>query len=158
MAENIGWLVRQQAAGTKVVIDAHNTHVSAARVGLSDMGRRLREKWGTGYVAVGFAFGQGSFLALDGRNGAHANAFVAFEAPPAPADTLDGALSLAKLSAFVVDLRAEGAPIAWLRSLQRMHSVGGVYDGGSPFVELSPGRSFDAIIYIGRVSPIHAIP
>jgi erythromycin esterase len=158
MAENVGWLVRQ-SGGARVMLDGHNTHVSAATVGTSEMGERLRKEWGAGYVAVGFAFGAGSFVALDGRDGKRSNDLVTFDLPRAPADTLDGALALGRMPAFVVDLRTAEAPVAaWLGSTQRVHSVGGFFDGTDPFTELAPARSFDAIVYVDRVSAIHRLP
>jgi erythromycin esterase len=157
MAENVGWLVRHQP-GTKLLLDAHSGHVSAV-ANLRDLGERLRKEWGRGYVPIGFAFGEGGFLALDRTNGKHSNDLLPFALGRAPEDTFDGALGLAKFPAFLVDLRATDGPVgAWLRSPQRAHSIGTDFWGNDGFITLDPSRSFDAILYVDHVSPIHPLP
>ena len=157
MAENIGWLVRHQP-GTRVLLDAHNGHISAV-ANLRDMGERLRKAWGRGYVTIGFAFGEGGFLALDWTKGKQSNDLLPFTLGRAPEGTFDGALGLAKFPAFLVDLRATDGPVgAWLRSPQRAHSIGTDFWGNDGFITLAPSRSFDAILYVDHVSPIHPLP
>jgi erythromycin esterase len=158
MVENIGWLVRHHRPGTKVLLDAHNAHIAAEGHGMSDMGRLLREGWGARYVAIGFAFGAGSFAALDWQKGP-SNERRDLGVERAPRGTFDGDLALAGHPAFVVDLRGAGGPIeAWLRSPQRMHSIGGFFEGPDhAFQRYAPARAFDAVIYLDRVSPIHPL-
>ena len=159
MVENIGWLVRHHPAGTRFVLFAHNDHISAVSADLRDMGERLRKEWGRGYVTIGFAFGEGGFLALDWTNGKQSNDLRSFTLGRAAEDTFDGALGLAKLPAFVVDVRAADGPMgAWLRSPQRVHSIGTDFWGNEGVGVLAPSRSFDAILYVDHVSPIHRLP
>jgi erythromycin esterase len=158
MFENVGWLVDHSPPGTKFVLDAHNAHIAAGGHSLMYMGRRLREKWGKDYVAIGFAFGEGSFFALDWRENP-SNTIGNFSIERASRGTFDGDLSMVGLGHFVVDLRMATGPIAaWLRSPQAMHHIGGRFYGSErsfePFV---PARDFDAIIYVDKVSAIHRL-
>ncbi len=140
------------------MLDAHNNHISAV-ANLRDLGERLRKEWGRGYVTIGFAFGEGGFLALDWTRGKRSNDLLPFKLGRAPEDTFDGALGLARLPAFIVDLRgADGAIGAWLRSPQRVHDIGTAFWGNDGFGTLAPSRSFDAILYVDHVSPIHRLP
>jgi erythromycin esterase len=158
MVENIRWLVDHHPAGTKFLLAAHNGHIAAEDHGLIYMGRMLREQWGARYVSIGFAFGQGAIYALDWQHGA-SNRKGIFTLGPAPLGTLDGDLGLAGLPAFVVDLRSADGPVgAWLRSPQRMHHVGGRFEGPEQsFQRYTPARAFDAVIYLDKVSAIHPL-
>ncbi|HEY2510262.1 MAG TPA: erythromycin esterase family protein, partial [Polyangiaceae bacterium] len=161
MAENVEWLLQRHAQGTKVLVDAHNAHISAVKSeGQYELGERLRSRWGKGYVPIGFAFGEGGFLALDARGGNRNGPLTSFVVARAPADTFDGALGLARLPAYVVDLRGAEASVAgWLDSTQRIHSVGALFDAAPEhaFSELPPGKAFDAVIYLERVTPMHPL-
>jgi erythromycin esterase len=160
MAENVAWLVAHHEPGTRFVLDAHNGHIAAENHGLLDMGRRLREQYGKDYVTIGFAFGEGSFRALDRRPGVENGGQHEFSVGRPPADTLDAALFLAGLPSFVVDLRSAPAPIAaWLRSPQRMHHVSGLFRGpDAVFETYAPSAAFDAVIYEDRITGIHSLP
>ncbi|MGO8992971.1 MAG: erythromycin esterase family protein [Polyangiaceae bacterium] len=160
MVENIDWLLRHQAPSPRLLLDAHNGHISAAGFAdILDMGRRLRKEWGSGYVTIGFAYGEGSFLAFDASPNRKSFDRIPFTVGRAPRDTFDGALAMAKLLAFVVDLRTADPPIeAWLKSSQRMHSVGGDFNGVDAFAHIAPARAFDAILYVDHVTAIHPLP
>jgi erythromycin esterase len=155
MVENVGWLLGRHERGTKVFLDAHNAHVSAVTgAGHLDFGAGLRRAWGADY----FAFGSGSFLALDERPDMQSRGLLAFTVPPAASDTFDGSLAMAGLSAFVIDLRsAQGEIAAWLRAPQRMHHVGMTYDGKDAFGEVAPGQAFDAVVYLDRIEAMHSL-
>ena len=61
MAENVGWWHDTQAPGSKMVLWAHNGHISrVSRL----MGDHLSRKYGAAYIPVGQTFGTGSFNAI----------------------------------------------------------------------------------------------
>ena len=116
--------------GTKILLDAHNAHIAAEDHDLCYMGRLLREKWQKDYVTIGFAFGEGSFHALDWRDKRGGGKRADFTIGRPPNETLDAALALANLPRFVIDLRTAGSPVAdWLASPQKMHHVSGAFSG-----------------------------
>ncbi len=160
MAENIRWLMSHHAPGTRALLYAHNAHIAASGHGELDLGRLLRNEWGNRYVAIGFSFGEGTTRALDWRNGRRPDAPLrTFTVARAPEDTFDGALGLAKLPAFVVDLRTADGPLAaWLASPQPLHEVRGWYGGPDHVFEtFAPARAFDAMVYVDHVSASHAL-
>ncbi len=159
MVENIRWLMDHHPPGTRFLLDAHSSHIAAERHGMSELGAELRASLGARYVPVGFAFGEGSFRALDWRKGP-SNVLTNLDVPRAPLGTFDGDLGLVGLAAFVIDLRGSDGPVgAWLRSPQPMHSIGGHFEGPEhAFESCAPARAFDAVIYLDRVSPIHPLP
>jgi erythromycin esterase len=63
MAENVMWWHDTQAPGAKMVLWAHNMHVSRIR---SWMGDHLTRKYGGEYLIIGQTFGSGSFNAVLG--------------------------------------------------------------------------------------------
>ena len=62
MAENIAWLANVSAPGEKLVLWAHNYHVSTLRD--ENMGWTLRREFGDDMVVFGFVFDRGSFNAV----------------------------------------------------------------------------------------------
>ncbi len=94
MAENVAWLQEQAGGSSKVIVWAHNDHITRQA---SAMGAHLQSRFGTDYRPLGFAFGSGSFYAvrLEGgqlkdvrvhttnqvRSGSIEEAFQAVESP-----------------------------------------------------------------------------
>jgi erythromycin esterase len=61
MAENVSWWHDTQAPGAKMVVWAHNNHVSRTRTWMGD---HLSKRYGAAYLNVGQTFGSGSFNAV----------------------------------------------------------------------------------------------
>lgn len=120
IADNVDCLLQEAGNGGKVIVWAHNGHVTRDSLGMFDpdletMGEVLAKRHGDEYVAVGFAFGEGSFQAMvqDG-SGDWTLQEVTLGAPPA--GSLDAVLMEAAQSpAFLLDLRQKTAELAdWL--------------------------------------------
>ena len=60
MAENIGWLADTKYPGAKIVVWAHNFHVSDTTARGRSMGSFLAERFGRGYYRLGFAHDRGT--------------------------------------------------------------------------------------------------
>lgn len=66
MAENVRWILKTEPPGTRVALWAHNGHVArASRLGVEPMGEHLARSLNEDYLALGFAFNQAVFQALD---------------------------------------------------------------------------------------------
>jgi erythromycin esterase len=159
MAVNVQWILEQEGPDAKIMLWAHNGHVSTAELGSSEsMGGALRETYGAQMVVCGLAFGEGSFQAMQRGKG-----LTQFSVGPAPADSLDGVLAGTGLKLFAVDLRRapkNGAVGKWLNEPQKMRSVGSVYgenwpDGG--FTSTRP-RSFDVLFFVPRTTSARENP
>ena len=118
MADNIAHIVHTSPPGTKVVVWAHNAHVSRGAYGGDSMGARLREIYGQAYYAVGFAFNRGGFQS---RNMDDRSILMNFTVPAAREGSIEWYLSHARHERFFVDVRrAPGGqavdPLDWLRN------------------------------------------
>src|SRR5262249_49596341 len=64
MAANVGWLLEQQPRA-RMMIWAHNGHISNTLAAFTNMGSHLRKKLGARYLNLGFVFGEGGFQAMN---------------------------------------------------------------------------------------------
>jgi TonB family protein len=159
MADNIKWILDQNP-GAKVVLWAHNGHVSTAGNGRYDpMGASLRNMFGAQMVVFGFAFNQGSFQAVEQGKGLHE-----FTVPPAPPGSLDATFAATGIPLFALDLRAapKTGPVAtWLNESHKTRSIGAVYSQDSPdqyLLDLKAPRSFDVMLFVEKTTAARRNP
>lgn len=150
MAANVKWILDHEPAGAKVVLWAHNGHVTAEPPRYfpgGTMGMHLRRIYGDAMRIFGFAFDRGSFRA--GND--------VYEALPAKPASFDGALAAAGLPLFMLDLRtATGVARRWVESPLEHRSIGLAYDPETPgndWVTVHPVRSYDAVIFVAATTP-----
>lgn len=162
MADNVLWLLDREGPDGRVVLWAHNGHVSTVEPW---MGHHLRRALGDAMVVFGFAFEQGGFQAQGPRrDGAPGFELQQFEVEPGAPETLETTLAAAGLETAAVDLRAlpEGSPAAeWLRAPRAMRSIGAFYDparGGGFFAERALPPLYDALLFVRRTSPARRNP
>ena len=159
MAANVEWILDQEGPESKIMLWAHNGHVSTAPLGDGEsMGTVLRKTYGEKMLVCGFSFDQGSFQALQRGKGLRQ-----FTVGPAMPGSLDAALAAAGISLFAVDLRAapsSGAVAEWLNTPQPMRSIGAIYSDSAPeayFGLVSP-HSFDVILFVKYTTAAHENP
>jgi erythromycin esterase len=164
MAENLQHIVNGEKPSTRVVVLAHNAHVSKRGTGrFPAMGSYLRQAFGDGYYAFGFAFDRGSFQAQVAGPGRPR--VQEFRLGPAPARTVDWYLARTGIPRFVVDLRRPPENEAfsqWLQATHRMRWVGAIFSDGwteaqstQPFV-LS--RDFDGLVFVDETTRARPTP
>jgi len=153
MAENIRWILDQEGPNAKIVIWAHNWHVSTPPNGGS-MGVHLRKVFGNDMVVFGFAFNQGSFQARDSSE----KRVHPFTVGPAPDGSLDAMLAAAGLQVAAIDLHAlpKDGPVAeWFGERHATRSFGASYS------EQSAAKSFkirvvtqmyDALLFVEKTT------
>lgn len=135
-AENVLGFLAPQGEASKLIVSAHNAHISNS---LGAMGRALKRQLGPRYLTVGITFGSGDFRARLARPGAAtAGPPVSVQAPAPRADSYEQTFHRVGLPSFLVDLR-HLAPVStsWLRGPHPLWSIGGVYGRGEP---TSPAR------------------
>jgi erythromycin esterase len=159
MAENVKWILDNEPSGTKIMLWAHNGHVSTAN---SAMGSVLRRMYGQDMVVCGFSFYEGSFQAIPGSG--LRDWLQDFVVGPAPPDALDSALAETGLPLFAIDLRRASSNATvhrWLGMAHRMRTVGAVYNKllppGTYLPEVVPD-SFDVIFFVKRTTPARKNP
>ncbi len=160
MAEHVAWLVDDSPPGTKFVLWAHNAHISTRMFDVSDLGVRLRQRYGPSYLAIGFAFDHGSFRAMDWRSSPPTYDVQTLSLGASPKDSLGAALGLAGLPVFLVDLRSAPDDVRpWLDGPIASWQLGGAFRGEGPsLVSYPPRRSFDALIYLREITAARALP
>ena len=153
MAKNTSWLLEQAGGEGKVVIWAHNMHISQNGFGIfQSQGSFLREEHGDDYLAFGFSFRQGEFQAM--QNGV----IQAFEVGPHGADSFDGVLGDAGHRRAFFDIRnveTGGAAHTWLNTPQRIRTIGAFYSdsmesAGRGAMPTEPACAFDVWIFADR--------
>jgi erythromycin esterase len=152
LAQNIKWIVDNEPPGTKIMIWAHNGHVSTDGFpGAASMGVYLRRIYGPRMVVCAFSFDRGSFEAI-GRGGPQE-----FTVGPALPDSLDSALAATGLPLFAVDLRnapSTGTVAEWLDTPHRVRTIGAVYNAALPemfYVNFLP-HGFDVIFFVKQTT------
>jgi erythromycin esterase len=153
MAENVKWILDQEGPEAKMMLWAHNGHVSTAPLGDGEsMGMALRKVYGAEMVVCGLSFGQGSFQALQKGKGLRE-----FKVGAAMPGSLDATLAGTGIPVFAIDLRnapTSGVVGGWLNLRQVMRSIGAIYKETSPdtFLTTVDRHSFDMIFFVNRTT------
>jgi erythromycin esterase len=145
MAENVAWIVDHSPEGSKIVLWAHNGHVSKHA---GSMGSYLAKRFGDAMIVVGFACHDGKYTAVcPGRGLVDDN-----EAKPPAQGSLESYLHQTGLLRFVLDLRkaSKDAPeSAWLRQPHNFRSIGAMAMEQQFMPAVVPDQ-FDALIYFDK--------
>ena len=146
LADNVRWILEREGPSARVLVFAHNTHVQSAPTegGVwgnlerppEAMGQHLRAALGRDLFILGTAAGGGA-------SGAQA-------AAPEP-ETVEAPLEGLNLPLFVLDLRSTpgGETTEWLTERRKLRA-------GFTFEIVSPGRAFDALLFIRGMTPARA--
>lgn len=151
MAENVDWLLAQAAPGTKIVLWAHNGHISRVGYGQGDvMGTHLRRTHGTDLVTCGLLFGSGTYTAYRKKVG-----IGACGTSDAGHGSVEWALERAGQPRLALDLRKAqrgSAASGWVWEPAEIRGIGAwaLDDGFSAGVI---GDHYDAIFYIQDSTP-----
>lgn len=156
MADNFRRLVESEPAGTRIVVWAHNGHISINGFNPQSFGAHLRRFYGKDYYALGFSFNQGSFQAMGPKENAPSQfTLTEFTVGSAPADSVDWYLAQAGMKGLVVDFRHAGKNTEageWLDSSHPMRSIGSTYFPSAPeqnvFGLTVVGKEFDGLFFI----------
>lgn len=152
MAENVEWIAKRSPAA-KVILWAHNGHVTYDGDSYKSMGAYLKSALGIRVVTFGFVFNRGSFRVSDGGKGTREVTIG-----PAPEGSLDHALASTGISLFALDLRrlAKNSPARqWASESHPSRSIGAIYrgpDDPSTTVEVPVIKRFDAILFVNETS------
>ena len=154
MAENVEWLLDREGPGGRLVLWAHDYHISR---NIRTMGAELDHRYGSDYLPVGFAFGSGGLNAVEGL-GAGAFGFLKpFNAPAPVTDSYEAVFDRVDAPDFYLDLRhAPAEPHAWLQGPHQFRAIGSVYFPQTPDVHFSITSltaQYDVLIFIRETTP-----
>jgi erythromycin esterase len=159
MAENVKWILDHEGPMSKIMLWAHNGHVSTLPVGAGEtMGMSLRRMYGKKMVVGGFSFDHGSFQAIEQGKGLRE--FTVGSATPG---SLDAVLAATGLPIVAIDLRgapSTGTVADWFNAPHLMRSIGAVYSENSPsaYFASTDLHSFDLIFFVNRTTAAREIP
>ncbi len=163
MAENALWALERHGPAAKMVVWAHNAHVSfETGAYLTPMGAHLRRALRSDLVAIGFVFDNGRFQARSGLMGP----LREFTVAPAFRGSLEWGLRQIAYPLFVLDLRriprgSEGA--TWLARRRSTREVGSIFDPGHAARSWSQHvvmDRFDALVFFEattRARPLRSL-
>lgn len=151
MAANVEWILEQQPPETKIVLWAHNSHVSRTGVrGFTPMGHHLAERYGDEMVVMGLVFHHGRYTAVGPRG------LGTYDTTDSRAGTFEWAFHRTGEPRLLLDLRRvpkdDGKLSAWLHDELELRSIGAmaVQDAFYP-VPLTD--AFDVLVFFDRTTP-----
>ncbi|MCP4591890.1 MAG: hypothetical protein GY842_14230 [bacterium] len=156
MSLNVGWIFDHEPPGTRVLISAHNGHLTREHTrDFRPLGWHLNQMLGADYVSLGFVFHQGAFQAIDATRVGPDRRLRQITLGPPPPDFLGAALARAGLPILALDLRSPAPDMVatWFRTPQSMRRIGIFMTGEkSMYKTMTPRVSFDALFFVETTS------
>ena len=157
MAENTVWVHERQGPDSRMVLWAHNYHVSTA---MGAQGYWLRRTYGDDMVVIGFSHQRGRFTAF-GQRGSEFTGLGEFELDPPLGGSWEHYFSSASAPRFLLDLRVpDSVGSSWLFGERQSRSIGCCFDPDNPSRYWYPTRLadlFDVIIHFQNTRPTTVI-
>ncbi|MHB0855964.1 MAG: erythromycin esterase family protein [Anaerolineae bacterium] len=166
MAETLDALLdydRQRRGNAKVVVWAHNSHLSDARAsemadrGELNLGQLLRERHGSQVMSVGFTTYSGTVTAASNWGSAAERMWVR----PALAESYEAVLHETLIPRFALSLREDNDAVDGLRQPRLERAIGVVYRPHSERLShylrvVLPGQ-FDALVHIDHTQALEPL-
>ena len=158
MAENVLRLLGQGGINPKVVLWAHNAHISNTNTpNFRSLGFYLKDQLGNDYINFGLLFGEGSFLAVNGNSGTLETITV----QKAPKGTYEQLFALTQIRSLILDLRETRANTlfeSWHKPKLRMRDIGSFfYSDSYAFQEIDLVNKFDGVVWLDKVTPSNSL-
>jgi erythromycin esterase len=156
MAENVRRLLDTDHPREKIVLWAHNAHVSTEHTpqfpggrGTRHMGNLLRESLGADMYVLGITVDSGTVRARRPMNGTLSPPIEA-RLPPAAAGSGTAMLRQIRVPQFFLDLRAtRGSLRAWLEVEHGFQEIGAGFAGAAPPLRtMALLRNFDGLVFL----------
>lgn len=159
MADNVAWILEQNP-GEKIVLWAHNAHISKGDLwGSRWMGSMIDEKFPGQQVAVGFTTGTGTYTAVAGMGTASSKLVRDNVLQTPPAGSVESVLASTGMASFVIDLRkaANEPSAAWATRPSTIRSIG----AGAMDQQFFPGTAselFDVLVWQAETTASRPVP
>ncbi len=144
MADNIDWIVNNNPKGTKIVLWAHNYHIS--RDEKNSMGYFLNQKYKDKYMPVGFMVGEGNYTAWGEQSWVH-DLTIPYTG------TYEYYFRKTGIPVMMLDLRKanNNNDCAFLKEEHLLRSIGAA-PMENQFSESELNKLFDVVIYIDKTT------
>lgn len=153
MSENVQWILTYEGKESKMMLWAHNFHISKKATKYGSMGENLKEIYKDAYYALGFEFNKGDFRAGDWA----ARKIVTFTLGDAAPGSAGNVLSTAGLQAMFIDVNkgaGENSPAkSFFNSNVAQHGVGDSYSADLQYSLYQKGKlsdMYDGLIFINQ--------
>lgn len=143
MAENVRWLAEQIYPGKKIIISAHNHHISRFNERDFVMGEKLAEIYGQDLYAIGLFPGSGSFADNSRKE-------EAMETTGRPDDLQHLILQSGQKNAFLPVPKRPGSGAEWLFQPLTINNTFINIWGDD---QMTLADSFDGLIFLREISP-----
>ena len=163
MAANIRWIMEHEGPDAKMVIWAHNYHVSTQKMDtVASMGHHLRDMYGVDIVVFGFAFHQGSFQAIEMPFG-NGRGLRPFHVKPLPGESLDATLGATDLPYAAIDLRRfpqTGYVAEWFAKPHETRSFGAGFSSEVTYFSQAQKVTelYDALLFVDETTAARPNP
>lgn len=157
MARNVQWILDHAPRDAKIVLWAHNVHVSRQKYrGGNTMGAFLDDWYGKDQVVIGFAAGEGHYTAIVRKNGLRSDNRL--KSPIK--HSYEEYFRASGLPSFILDLRKASKDEQGSGWLQRPHSFRsiGALAMDSQFASTDLCNLYDAIIYFDKTTASRSLP
>lgn len=162
-AENIQWALDQEGLSSKVIVSAHNCHVSnaAPKDEINMHGYYLRKRFGDQLKIFGMFFNKGGFKAMDVNMPSKGIYNISLD--EAPSEALEHVLASANHTLAVLnmnDLPDKGPVHEWFYSLHPTRHSGAGYNEERPeeyFWSYIPAEAYDVLVYFDRTHPVVSV-
>jgi len=168
MADNIEWMLKHVEPGAKIMLWAHNLHVTrvAEEAGYGTMGNELEIRYGDEHFVVGFLFNKGFFQAAymkQDDSGNWIQKLKPFTDGVATDGSFEATFAQVGKPLFMIDLRklpSDGPVAQWFSREHPMRNIGAAYredlEQGYVFEPVVLPDNYDAVIFMDSTSA--AIP
>ncbi len=149
MALNVEWIIDHSAKNAKIVLWAHNGHISKANY---CMGNYLNHKYGNEFINLGFAFHSGKYTAY-GDTGL--GVYTTSNSEPG---SVEWALHKTGMKRMILDLRkvSDSPDSKWLEQTLYFREIGAhAMDNG--FFPTIITDDFDVLIFFDKTTPSHLL-
>lgn len=156
MADNVKWIQEYESklGNDKVMLWAHNLHVSSKDVNYIYMGKKLKEMYGDEYYSIGFEFSRGSFNA---HNDMYTETLTRFDIDNNDSEYLAYKFDKTEIPISFLDFNSasKSEKISEILSEnQTFNLITAYYDESIPkSFQYIPGDLFDGLIYIKETTP-----
>ncbi len=156
MAANVKWIQEHEGklGNDKVMLWAHNIHVSSMDDIYKYMGKNLKEMYGDEYYSIGFEFSRGSFNVYDGMS---TNSFTKSDIDISASEYLAYKFDKTQVPISFLDFNSssENKEVSEMLSKNQTFNFGTSYYDESiqKSFQYIPKNLFDGLIYIKETTP-----
>ena len=161
-AQNLKWILDHEGNDTKMIVWAHNSHVSnSSRWGTEWMGKHMKKWYGDEIKIFGFFFNQGQFKAID--EGVLSKGMYDFSVGPASEETFEYMMANNNYNIAALDITKipkKGVVYDWFNQERPTRNSGGGYnenDAEHFFWPYNLMEAFDVLVYLDSTTAVKDI-